>query len=112
MGIIFTGGSIPQTVLILDPINRHSPYVTAVLQVSILNGTDLKTMINYTGEQVSQRTPEIWRNLLSYHGSLFPQSVQAKNISSRPSSLLVSWSHFAVCHKVKLLRKMCSGSTS
>lgn len=33
---------------------RHSPSVASVLlQVSILNGTDLKTMINYTGEQVS-----------------------------------------------------------
>lgn len=36
---------------------RWSSYVTAGLQVSILNGTDLKTMINYTGEQVSKRTP-------------------------------------------------------
>lgn len=41
--------------LILDHIKRRSPYVAAVLQVSILNGTDLKAMINYTGEQVSQR---------------------------------------------------------
>lgn len=31
--------------------------MAAVLQVTILNGTDLKTMINYTGEQVSQRDP-------------------------------------------------------
>lgn len=31
--------------------------MTAVLQVSILNGTDLKAMINYTGEQVSQTDP-------------------------------------------------------
>lgn len=27
----------------------------AVLQVSVLNGTDLKIMINYTGEQVTYR---------------------------------------------------------
>ena len=33
---------------------RRSPYVVAVLQVSVLNGSDLKTMINYTGEQVSR----------------------------------------------------------
>lgn len=41
--------------LVLDDIKRRSPYVAALLQVSILNGTDLKTIINYTGEQVSQR---------------------------------------------------------
>lgn len=29
--------------------------VYVLLQVFILNGTDLKTMINYTGEQVNQR---------------------------------------------------------
>lgn len=43
--------------LVLYYIKRHSPYAAAVLQVSILNGTDLKTMINYTGEQVSPRAP-------------------------------------------------------
>lgn len=54
MGIIFAVNSVLEAVLIFDHIKRRSPYVTAVLQVSILNGTDLKTVINYTGEQVSQ----------------------------------------------------------
>lgn len=57
VGIVFVGNSIPETVLRLDVQYIKRPYVTAVLQVSILNGTDLKTVINYTGEQVSQRTP-------------------------------------------------------
>lgn len=36
---------------------KSSPYVLAVLQVSILNGTDLTNMTEYTGEQVSPKTP-------------------------------------------------------
>lgn len=32
--------------------------VAAVLQVSILNGTDLRSLINYTGEQVSHAEPQ------------------------------------------------------
>lgn len=55
MGIIFAVNSIPETVLMLDHIKRCSPYVAPVLQVYILNGTDLSTMIEYNGEQVSQR---------------------------------------------------------
>lgn len=55
VGIPFATNSTPETVLALDDIKRRSPYVAALLQVSILNGTDLKTIINYTGEQVSQR---------------------------------------------------------
>lgn len=46
---------IPETVLIFDHVKRPSPYVAALLQVYILNGTNLKNLINYTGEQVSQR---------------------------------------------------------
>lgn len=55
VGIPFATNCAPETVLALDDIKRRSPYVAALLQVSILNGTDLKTIINYTGEQVSQR---------------------------------------------------------
>lgn len=51
---------------ILDYMKRSSPHVAAVLQVSILNGTDLKTMINYTGEQVSQRAPASAEQKLLY----------------------------------------------
>lgn len=51
-------------------------HVAAVLQVSILNGTDLKSMINYTGEQVSQAAP-----------TRAVQSVGSRTIPSIPSTL-------------------------
>uniref|UniRef100_A0AAX7TAG0 Integrin alpha-2 domain-containing protein n=1 Tax=Astatotilapia calliptera TaxID=8154 RepID=A0AAX7TAG0_ASTCA len=35
-----------------DGVEGNSPYVLAVLQVSILNGTDLTNMTEYTGEQM------------------------------------------------------------
>lgn len=39
------------------PLKHVKQHAAAVLQVSILNGTDLKSLINYTGEQVSQAEP-------------------------------------------------------
>ena len=64
---------LPETVLILERIKkRRSPYVVAVSQVSVLNGSDLKTMINYTGEQVSplqKAPPRFTSSVFSLPGS-------------------------------------------
>lgn len=64
--------------------------MTAVLQVSILNGTDLKIMINFTGEQVSRtQPPSTWRifeklHFLCFLCILYSPWVYCKFIFSAP----------------------------
>lgn len=77
-----------------------------MLQVSILNGSDLKTMINYTGEQVSQEVTSLCFSLLG-------SSVRALNLSNQSKQKNISFIvffllHFlvplVVCCKAQLLR--------
>lgn len=115
VGIPFATNCAPETVLALDDIKRRSPYVAALLQVSILNGTDLKTIINYTGEQVSQRaliaaplqkapscsTYSVFSSLGSWWELLICRvSVKKNNTFSFCYWILVS---FVVCCKAQLL---------
>lgn len=84
----------------------HKQYVAAVLQVSILNGTDLKTMINYPGEQVSQRA-SLCRKLLHAPLTLCYLCFAPDELSKNHFLLLLDFGHF---RETRLLRGKCSGN--